>query len=112
MRLDSALVCDVRDFLAVVESVQPTLRELQTAVTLYRSNFLEDFNLNDADLFTEWAQERRAYLHDRVLDALYQITEYHSQEKQYREGIDAARRLLTLEPWLERGAAPVDVATG
>ena len=102
MRLDSALVCDVRDFLAVVESVQPTLRELQTAVTLYRSNFLEDFNLNDADLFTEWAQERRAYLHDRVLDALYQITEYHSQEKQYREGIDAARRLLTLEPWLER----------
>ena len=102
MRLDSTLVCDVRDFLAVVDSVQPTLRELQTAVTLYRSNFLEDFNLNDADLFTEWAQERRAYLHDRALDALYQITEYHSQEKQYREGIDAARRLLTLEPWLER----------
>ncbi len=102
MKLDSALVCDVRDFLAVVESVQPTLRELQTAVDLYRGDFLEDFNLNDADLFTEWAQERRAYLHDRALDALYQITEYHSQEKQYREGIDAARRLLTLEPWLEK----------
>ena len=99
---ESAIVCDVNDFLDGVDSVQPTLRELQTAVALYRGDFLEDFNLNDADLFEEWTQERRAYLHDRVLNALYQITEYHSQEKQYRDGIDAARRLLTLEPWLEK----------
>ena len=99
---ESQIVCDVTDFLTTVDGFQPTLRELQTAVDLYRGDFLEDFNLNDADLFDEWAQERRAYLRGRVLDALHQITEYHSQEKQYREGIDTARRLLTLEPWLEK----------
>ena len=102
MKPNGQIVCDVTEFLAIVDNGQPTLRELQTAVDLYRGDFLEDFNLHDADLFEEWAQERRAYLHDQVLDALYRMTEYHSQEKQYRAGIDTARRLLILEPWLEK----------
>jgi DNA-binding SARP family transcriptional activator len=102
MRSASGVVCDVTDFLALVEAHQPTLRQLQTAVDLYQGDFLEDFNLPDAILFEEWAQELRAYLREQVLEALYQIVEYHSQQKNYRAGIESARRLLALEPWLEK----------
>jgi tetratricopeptide (TPR) repeat protein len=38
----------------------------------------------------------------QALEALYQIAEYHSQQKNYRSGIETARRLLDLEPWLEK----------
>jgi DNA-binding SARP family transcriptional activator len=102
MRSVSGLDCDVTTFLELVEAPQPTLRQLQTAVDLYEGDFLEDFNLSDAVLFEEWAQERRAYLREQALDALYQIAEYHSQQKNYRSGIETARRLLDLEPWLEK----------
>lgn len=98
----SQLVCDVSDFLAIVDGFHPTLREMQTAVSLYRSDFLEDFHLYEATLFEEWVQERRAYFRGRMLDTLYQITYYHSQEKHYQMGIETARRLLALEPWLEK----------
>jgi len=102
MRSASGVVCDVTDFLALVEAHQPTLRQLQTAVDLYHGDFLEDFNLPEAILFEEWAQERRTYLREQVLEALYQVAEYHSQQKNYRAGIESARRLLALEPWLEK----------
>ena len=102
LRSSTGVVCDVTSFLELVEASQPTLRQLQTAVDLYQGDFLEDFNLPDALLFDEWAQERRAYFREHVLEALYQITEYHGHQKNYRAGIEAARRLLDLEPWLEK----------
>jgi DNA-binding SARP family transcriptional activator len=104
MAMESAsnVDCDVAVFLLLVKKPQPTLQELITAVDLYRGDFLEDFNLLDAPLFDQWVQEQRAYLRDKTMQSLSRIVEHCGQQQQYRQGIVHGRRLLLLEPWLEK----------
>jgi DNA-binding SARP family transcriptional activator len=104
MAMESAsnVDCDVAVFLLLVEKPQPTLQELITAVDLYRGDFLEDFNLLDALLFDQWVQAQRSYLRDKTIQSLVRIVEHCVHNRQYHQGIEYARRLLQLEPWLEK----------
>jgi DNA-binding SARP family transcriptional activator/predicted ATPase/tetratricopeptide (TPR) repeat protein len=80
-----------------------TLTQLETAIALYSGDFLADFNLRGAELFEDWQLAQRERFHQMALDGLHKLVNGHTQSKQYEAGITAVRRLLALEPWLEKG---------
>jgi DNA-binding SARP family transcriptional activator len=81
---------------------QPSaIRHLQTAVDLYRGDFLEGFSVRDAAAFEEWALAQRERLRELALGALHALTSDYLRRGQHAQGIDSARRVLALDPWRE-----------
>lgn len=76
-------------------------QHLEPAVELYRGKFLEQFFLQDSDVFEEWAVIYRESLHQRALDALAQLTSYHDRLAHYDQARLYAARQLELDPWRE-----------
>ena len=100
---------DLTDFnshLAAVTTHKPThsqlcetcAQHLQQAVELYRGKFLDQFFLEDSDVFEEWAVTQRESLHQRALDAFTQLAGYHDQHRQYDQARQCAARQLELDP--------------
>ncbi len=77
------------------------LPPLRQAVELYRGDFLEGFAVRQADSFEEWLQAQRAYLRQRVTQALHSLVAQLTRAGEYAAAIDYAGRLLALEPWRE-----------
>ncbi|MEZ4646431.1 MAG: tetratricopeptide repeat protein [Chloroflexota bacterium] len=75
---------------------------MQQAVALYRGDFLDDFHIADAPVFTDWVLLERERLRQSLLDALAQLADHAYATQAYDDGIHHARRALTLDPWLER----------
>ncbi|MEJ2750900.1 MAG: bacterial transcriptional activator domain-containing protein, partial [Anaerolineae bacterium] len=80
-----------------------TADRLQTAVSLYRGDFLEDFHIRQAPLFEEWVTQQRAELREMALDAYQGLAEFYDRQGEFAAGIDAARQLLRLDPMREAG---------
>lgn len=76
---------------------------LQTAVDVYRGDFLEGFLVRDAPEFEEWLLAQRTRYRELALQALHQLTEDHLAQADYQAAIDTATRLLALDPWREEG---------
>ncbi|MBE9507007.1 MAG: tetratricopeptide repeat protein, partial [Chloroflexi bacterium] len=74
---------------------------LQAAVTSYRGDFLAGFYVSGAPAFEEWVMGQREWLRQLALQALHRLVAYHTTQGAYPAGIDAATRLLALEPWQE-----------
>ena len=52
-------------------------------------------------MFEDWVRPLQERYRQMVMEALYRLSVYHTQQKQYNTGIDYTSRLLTLEPWME-----------
>lgn len=74
---------------------------LAAAADLYRGDFMAEFSLDDAPEFDLWLLNEREIWRQRVIRALQTLVAYHTERREYGQGIDYARRLLKLEPWRE-----------
>lgn len=73
----------------------------QTAVALYRSDFLDGLTIPDAPAFEEWALLQRERLRLLVIDLLYRLAADALDRQAYADGITYARRSLVLDNWRE-----------
>jgi predicted ATPase len=74
---------------------------LETAVSLYRDDFLSGFSLRDSLLFDEWQRLQAEQLRRALSDALEQLVQNASLRQNFDSGIDLARRWLQLDPLRE-----------
>jgi len=77
------------------------VRHLETAVALYRGDFLTRFDLTDCLEFEEWAMRRRVSLRECALKALTTLVTHHTRQASYDKALNYARQLLSLDPWRE-----------
>jgi DNA-binding SARP family transcriptional activator/predicted ATPase len=92
---------DVAAFSALVEADQPTVRQLEEAVALYRGSFLEGFFLRDSPAFEDWSLIVRERLQRQALEALHRLAETYEQRGEYERARDYAWRQVEMEPWQE-----------
>ena len=76
---------------------------LQTAVSLYRGDFLEGFHVRQAPLFEAWVTRQRQELQGLVIVAYQALAVDYAGRGQYEPGLDAVRRWLDLDPVNESG---------
>ena len=105
-RVDAALDTAVPCFLDTAEFEQcvpdcADLAQLETAVALYRGDFMAGVVLRDAPRFEEWLLARRARYRETALYAWHRLTEQYLRRRAYGRAIDGAARLLELAPWRE-----------
>ncbi len=74
---------------------------LQAAVELYRGDFLAGFFVPNAAAFEEWVTAEQEWLRQAVLQALHRLIHHYTRRGAYLMGINAASRLLAIEPWQE-----------
>lgn len=74
---------------------------LETALGLYRGDFLAGFHLSDAFGFEEWVIVARERFQQLVLEAMGQLVSYYMAVGQYQAGLKQAMHLLQLDPFHE-----------
>lgn len=100
-RSESDYQLDIDIFEAALRDPNPTAVQLQTAVNLYRDDFLAGLNVRQAFGFDDWVQRQRERLRRLAMNALYLQAVHYKQHRQYHAGIECITRLLTLEPYFE-----------
>lgn len=90
---------DVGEFEAALDSHDPT--GLETAVNLYRGDFLDGFYVREAAEFETWLLAERYRLRERLLAALQALAEQEARRGQFATATGYAQRLLALEPLRE-----------
>ncbi len=99
LSLDPALVqVDVAEFEKGLGS--GTEEGLAKAVSLYRGDFLEGFEL-DEERFDQWVIAERDRLHRAALRAHVQLVEIHSRKGARDEAIATAQQALRIDPLQE-----------
>jgi predicted ATPase/DNA-binding SARP family transcriptional activator len=76
----------------------PSLAE---AVDLYRGELLDGLHLDGCADFELWLVGERERWRRRVARTLRELLAHHDRSGERRQGLHYARRLLSLEPWLE-----------
>ncbi len=74
---------------------------LREALALYRGDFLEGFYVRDAPDFEDWALVQRVQLRELALHGWDKLTELLLNIGDYPGAVDAAGRLLAMDPWRE-----------
>lgn len=95
----------LQDALAREASPAQKLLTLQQALNLYQGDFLQGFHVRNAEPFEEWMIGERERYRLLLIDGLSELITYAIALQDYITGITTARRLVTLEPWLESGHA-------
>jgi TolB-like protein len=93
-----ALTVDVDAFAALARSVDPEERE--RAAALYRGDFLAEFSLR-AEAFDDWADGERSRLQAMAAEVFERCAERFDGRGDGRRAIDAATRLVALDPLRE-----------
>ncbi|MCB8927241.1 MAG: hypothetical protein H6652_16620 [Ardenticatenaceae bacterium] len=73
----------------------------QTAVELYRGEFLQEFYIRQAPEFDNWLQEQRLWFHNQAVAAHDAWATQLQMQHNFEHGIQIARQLLALEPTRE-----------
>ena len=68
---------------------------------MYGGDFLDGFVVRSAPEFEEWMLAQREHWRELALRALHTLSECALQQGDYHASVDAARRILTLDPWRE-----------
>jgi predicted ATPase/DNA-binding SARP family transcriptional activator len=97
---EAAYWLDVADFEAGL-AAKADIGRLQTAVALYRGDFLDGFDLDDAPQFEGWVLGQRARLREAALAALHRLVTHFASKGTSDMAITYARQLLAVEPWRE-----------
>ncbi|MFN3979992.1 MAG: BTAD domain-containing putative transcriptional regulator, partial [Caldilinea sp.] len=108
LRADAPITSDIAAFETALRAAKRSDRaertaHLQTAVDVYRGDFLQGFLVRDASEFEEWLLAQRTRYRELALQAFHQLTEDHLAQADYQAAIDTATRLLALDPWREEG---------
>jgi DNA-binding SARP family transcriptional activator len=100
---------DVGEFEAAISEGRPgsgdlqsTIRNLQSAIALYRGSFLEGFDLGDSPAFEEWLLARREHYNQQMLQALSRLADVYLEQGQHEKAESYAYRQIELEPWSEK----------
>lgn len=64
-------------------------------------DFLAGFSIPDSETFQAWALDRQEHYHRLALEVLDEQNAYFERIRDYDRAVEAARRQLQLEPWLE-----------
>jgi len=70
----------------------------ESALKLYRGNFLETIQVQEAKGFVEWTMLKREQYRLMALEAILQLVEKFESRGQFQEAIPFARQLVTIEP--------------
>jgi DNA-binding SARP family transcriptional activator len=73
----------------------------QTAVTLYRGEFLQEFYVRQAPEFDNWLQAQRSWFHNQAITAYDAWAGHLQAQGDFTAAIRLARQLLALEPTRE-----------
>ncbi|HLH62231.1 MAG TPA: AAA family ATPase [Ktedonobacteraceae bacterium] len=82
-----------------------TSRNLNQAIQLYRSDFLDGFFLKDSTSFDAWVRSTRDHFRHRYLSALRQLAELNEADQQYEQAITCLHLLLDADPLAEEAHA-------
>jgi DNA-binding SARP family transcriptional activator len=74
---------------------------MQQAISLYRGDFLAEFSVGDSVSFEEWQLRHRERLHQRALDALVHLANYHERRGADEQARRYAQRQIELDSWRE-----------
>src|ERR1051326_9217425 len=94
---------DVEDFHAQLNAAleQDGLGDVESAIALYRGEFLAGLALAGAPDFEVWLFAQREELRGRYMQALRAQVDRSLRQGAWSSGIGPARRLIAEEPWLE-----------
>jgi len=77
---------------------QPSIPLLQTALDLYRGNFLEGFTLSNAPDYDEWMFAEREHWHRVLSQVLEQLARLQSERGDLSGSLETARRWVIHDP--------------
>ena len=100
---DADVWVDVLEFEATISDPQSSINDVQSAVALYRGDFLEGFSLSDSSSFEQWVLARREGLRRQALQALFTLAETHLKREEIESALPYASQQVKLEPWHESG---------
>jgi DNA-binding SARP family transcriptional activator/predicted ATPase len=93
---------DAADFLArALKPEQWTAEQLRAALDLYGGDFLDDFYVQDAPEFEDWALAERERLRQIAFVAWWRLAGEYRRRGAHGEGVEATRQALALDPWHE-----------
>lgn len=87
---------DVAEFEAALAVDDPD--RWQTAVSLYRGDFLEGFYVEGTPEFETWLLAERYRLREALLQTLHKLAQHYAGRRQYPQAIEYAGQLLALDP--------------
>lgn len=73
----------------------------QTAVSLYKGDFLAHFFIDDSPIFEQWLLTVREQLHQQALIATQWLADYHEDRGEYDQALAYTSHQIRLEPWRE-----------
>lgn len=88
-------IADGRRLIAAGNSLPDAVRPLQTAVDLYRGEFLEGWNSS------EWHYQPRQELEREYLEALLMLGQLYANQARYVEAGDMYRKVIAVDSYLE-----------
>jgi len=106
LRAEAGLWTDVGTFTGILDAEQRSLaigasidsERISHAVALYRGEFLQGLELDDAPDFCNWVQMRREQYHQRYLQALGMLVEGHEREGDLHAAIERAQQWTSVAP--------------
>ncbi|TFH05991.1 MAG: hypothetical protein E4H09_01080 [Spirochaetales bacterium] len=103
VRIDcEGVLVDVSEFHALSTPTSPDdLTRMERACELYRSSFLEGFNLSGCEEFADWQDAIRARLHAEYEAVLATLCAGHIAAEQPDKALPCALRWLALDQWNE-----------
>jgi len=84
-----------------LERCRSCAARMEQASALYRGDFLAEFTLVDSAPFEEWQLRQRERLHQRALDVLAHLANYHERRDDDEPARRYAQRQIELDPWRE-----------
>lgn len=88
---------DVEVLKTTLKSQQPSLEQLQAAIEVYQSPFLEGFEILKAPEFEKWVSAQRQALHNLAIYALQNLISLSEQQNNQVAVIEYKNRLLELQ---------------
>ena len=99
---DAEIRLDLAELEAIAESGSDLeLEELESATAVWRGPFLDGVSVPDAYEYDDWVFLERERLHQLYINALCRAAEQHADRTAYGRAIDAARRVLAVDPLRE-----------
>ncbi len=93
--------CKIDLMLFATLETQDDPAALQTAVALYRGDFMQGLYLDDCPEFENWLIATQERWRQRVAHLLDRLIQRHQGSGAYAQAVEYARQLLTLTPWRE-----------
>lgn len=98
---------DVEQFVQLLEEYSDdpivAVQQRQAAVSLYAGEFLAGFHVDDAPEFERWVLTTREHLHQAMVDALMELAQWYSAQRDDTASLEAISRSLALSPGNEAG---------